>query len=320
MRTPEQIRADEEWNEILKQVCPRHKIKQSATGDFLDSYCETLQEMIARIRSNPYAKSESLDEECKKALQTDLYDMYSLFVCYNYIMRDYALYDARRRGERYPDGEYPHIPRFNGGFPCSHNFNRYLTGSNGFPFSPLMYEQYYAKVVDVVSEFAESKCQIFPKYLYNLQQDVNGFIMIQKLELFQHGDIPGIPQGNCRLPNYFVVNAIPCTLEDYRLMYEKWFSHTKYLEERWNSFVTDSWPIIKWIQDNRAPEPFKKCHISHRDNSVAARRGLQFAKETADCIAKSWEEESQKWDEKIKMYHNERNRTDKQEDQAYERH
>jgi len=248
--------SNEEWVGIREKIGLSYCFRIDNCDNFFEKYFLEMERLINEIKNNPY---ESEEDESK--LKEDLYELDGMFILYDRNMTKYFHY-INERFQLYDAGQILEYPHVNVSFPYSHNFNKYLNWGNYF--SPVLFENYYLKIVDAIDGFVKSRGTKIPKYLYNLRESKDSFF-IETYEYFNWKDIPHERGAHLSLPRYHQISGPNGTLEDYELLYRKWFPKDKDFKQCFSRFLESEWPIRQWITNNR---PEVSHEIIHKKDCI----------------------------------------------------
>ena len=118
---------------------------------------------------------------------------------------------------------------------CIKLMDRYL-----YYLTPIMFDNYYLKIVDVIDEFVKNNGDVIPKYLYSLTS-FKGNWVIDILEYFPKKIIES--ENELKLPNYYCITAPIKELSYYKQLFKK--------EENAKRFEQLEYPIYEYIKENR---------------------------------------------------------------------
>jgi len=235
--------ADEEWTAILAELGLNKKCNLPNVGGFADNYFAGMEGLIASIRSNPYLETLSIEDKAR--MMEDFSVLGSLFHCYGIHMRRY--------NEAHPESavDYKRYQIRSSCPPTAHNYYSCLRDSL---FKPMLVRNYYMRYLDSIEEFVESR-GVYPEYLYNVRWNSERFV-IDKLELLS---CEKVGTTGLLLPNYYVVNQKPASLEKHLELYAKYNINPK-------NFVESEWPVLCWVAENRPCEFEQNDQFTREDN------------------------------------------------------
>ena len=235
--------SNEEWLKIRESLGLRYCKNVELSENFMENYFVEMEHLIKKIKENSYIST--LNEEDKKRLISDLYELDGMLVLYNsnmtkyckYMNETYNLYDTNKKY----DFEYIYITGY-GGFLHCHNFNKYLSWGNYF--SPLLFKKYYMLMVESIEEFVKNRGSKPPTHIYKLVEEKD-FFRIEVYEYFTYKDIPHERGAHLYLPYYHQINIPTRSFEEYSAYYKDYYGMDK------ENFTNVVWPIIEWIYENR---------------------------------------------------------------------
>lgn len=214
--------ADQEWTEIMSTL--------KEPGEFGPDYpIRYLDGMKTLIKKYEDMKTDGISKE----LINVLYDIGTLFYCFDIYMRKYNIYAYNHK---IPGFQYDWIPGLDG-IPGSHNYCVFLNRLN-----ETMLERYYNRWVKAIKVFVESEAKILPEYLYTISygKERKGYcITTQKLIR----SIPS-PQKGLYVPSYRSLSKseYPNTAQEYKEYFRR--------EDSYERFVKYEWPVMEWVRDN----------------------------------------------------------------------
>lgn len=146
---------DDEIKEILYDIS---NIKIKKEKDFLTDYINKMKEIRNEILSLSKEK-DSFEKNIEK-IKEDLYDLGTLFYCYNLFMKEFA---EKNKEVYLPVERIDHI--YNG-FPGSHDFNLCLSRM----FSWQSFNDFYKIWLDDINVFIQTKTEYLPRYLHEISK------------------------------------------------------------------------------------------------------------------------------------------------------
>lgn len=242
-----QDKTNEEWLEIRESLGLRYCKNVNLSENFMENYFLEMERLIKEIKTNPYVST--LNEDDKKQLIQNLYELDGMLVLYNnnmtkyckYMNKTYNLYDT----DKEYDFNYIFITGY-GGFLHCHNYNKYLSWGNYF--SPLLFEKYYMLMVESIEEFVKNRGSKPPRHIYKLVEEKECF-RIEVYEYFTYKDIPHERGAHLYLPYYHQINIPTRSLEEYDEYYKEIYGRD--YELYYKTFKDEIWPIVQWIYENR---------------------------------------------------------------------
>lgn len=214
---------DQEWTEIMSTLKNPGEFNPDYPGKYLDGI---------KILIGNYEKLKS--NGVSKEIINLLYDIGTLFYCFDIYMRKYNTYAYNHKLLGF---QYEWIPTYDG-IPGSHNYCAFLNKLNG-----TMLDKYYDRCIAAISGYVESNAKKLPEYLYTIAYgNKRKEYCITTHKLIR--DIESKQTGLYNIPSYQSLSKDEYlnTAEEYRKYFKR--------EDSFDRFVKYEWPVMEWVRDH----------------------------------------------------------------------